>query len=597
MYRSIYFKIVSIFAVFMVTVMVVVTAVLINGVFGFYTNEFVAQLDAHFKEGAQLRSDLESALSDESYAALQKDVLTAYSTALGIDDYRHFYICDQNGTRLESSTADAGYLQKTPNLLRAMNGEIGVEQTWGSLHTDYAVPLSNGSRSCIIYIYDTQEEMEALAWQIFTIILQALLIGLIIAVILSFVLSKAITAPIQNITRGANRIAKGEFSQKLVSYSNDEIGVLTDTFNDMSSVLKNTLDEVSGEREKLETVFSYLQDAVLAFTVDGRILNINKSAVALLGRSYNENLSFDRFLELLDIGYVSDYIENGEDNGGQFTLRDVVFDDKALDINIGRLRYIEDKQIREGTIAVIHDITARYELDKAQREFVANVSHELRTPLTSIKGATETLLMYPDMNADMRDNFLNMAVEECNRMLRIVMDLLTLSRLDNHKTKWKVARFDLKQTLIHICQVMQVESAAHRHSLRLTVPESLPEMVGDAERIEQVLINILSNAVKYTPDGGEIEVSAEHRDGFTAVSIQDNGIGIPAEDLPRLFERFYRVEKARTSEMGGTGLGLAIAKEIIAAHGGSINISSEVGKGTLVTITLPLDSKLKGEEN
>ncbi|MBR6709014.1 MAG: ATP-binding protein, partial [Clostridia bacterium] len=205
--------------------------------------------------------------------------------------------------------------------------------------------------------------------------------------------------------------------------------------------------------------------------------------------------------------------------------------------------------------------------------------------------------MYPDMNSEMRDNFLNMAVEECNRMLRIVMDLLTLSRLDNHKTKWKIAPFDLKQTLIHICQVMQVEATSHRHSLRLTVPERLPEMNGDAERIEQVLINILSNAVKYTPDGGEIEVTAEHKNGLTAVSIRDNGIGIPAEDIPRLFERFYRVEKARTSEMGGTGLGLAIAKEIIAAHGGSIQVSSEVGKGTLVTITLPLDSKLKGEEN
>jgi two-component system sensor histidine kinase VicK len=286
-----------------------------------------------------------------------------------------------------------------------------------------------------------------------------------------------------------------------------------------------------------------------------------------------------------------------------FVLRDIKFGQKALDINLGNFKYIEGKKTHDGCIVVMHDITNRYELEKARSEFVANVSHELRTPLTVIKGAIDTVMTYEDMDAETRDSFLSSALDESNRMLRIVRDLLILTRLDNKKTQWKISRYDMNKTLKHLCDVMADMAKDRGHELSLNINgDPLPEMSGDKERIEQVLINIMTNAIKYTPDNGKIEVDAYSEHKNVVIRVKDNGIGISKEDLPRLFERFYRADKSRTNdptvatETGGTGLGLAIAKEMVEAHGGKINLESERGKGTCVTIVLPIESKLESVE-
>ena len=273
---------------------------------------------------------------------------------------------------------------------------------------------------------------------------------------------------------------------------------------------------------------------------------------------------------------------------------DVMYNGRVLDINFGTIQYNEDNTVHDGYITVIHDITGRYELEKSRREFVANVSHEMRTPLTSIRGACDTMLQNPDMPDEMKTVFLNMALTECDRMTNIVSDLLTLSRLDNDKTRWKVSCYNLSDSLNHVTEVIRVDANAHKHKLSLVVMPDMPNIEADKERIEQVLINVLSNSVKYTPDGGSISVKAYALDKSTVeITVADNGIGIPKEDAKRIFERFYRVEKSRTSETGGTGLGLAIAKEIITAHGGTIDIESELGEGTCIIIRLPIKTSLK----
>jgi two-component system sensor histidine kinase VicK len=244
----------------------------------------------------------------------------------------------------------------------------------------------------------------------------------------------------------------------------------------------------------------------------------------------------------------------------------------------------------------MHDITERYELDKSRREFVANVSHELRTPLTGIKGAVETVLEYPTLDTSLRDQFLGMAVEECDRMTRIVSDLLTLSRFDNDGTVWKIETFESTAFLDRVYDVMRTDAKNRGHSFIKNYSQSLPPVTGDKEKLQQVLINVLSNAMKYTEPGGEISLEAHEDKNGIAVFVSDNGIGIPKEDIPRLFERFYCVEKARSSESGGTGLGLAIAKEIMNAHGGEIEIESELGEGTKVRILLPYEPLLGNEE-
>ena len=228
-------------------------------------------------------------------------------------------------------------------------------------------------------------------------------------------------------------------------------------------------------------------------------------------------------------------------------------------------------------------------LRKKQSEFVANVSHELRTPLTSIKGACETIRDNPDMDDETRDFFLDMALNESDRMTRIVSDLLVLSRLDNKKTQWKVETFDLCQSVQRILYAMNSTILEHNHKVSFSQEDNaIPNLTADRERIEQVVINLISNAIKYTPDGGKISVVVTSSANTITLQVIDNGIGIPKEDLSHIFERFFRVEKSRTSETGGTGLGLAIAKELIEAHQGTISLDSEYGRGTTVTVTLPV---------
>ena len=602
MYNSLYFKIILILVIFMVTVMCVIGTVLINNVNSFYMDEFTEQMERSFAEGAPLTEELTGALSMEDFAREQLKILNTYRGVLGIDDYRNFYILDRDGVFLEGSDSELGStLQKTTNLIAAMRGEPNNTQPLGADFADYAIKLTDGDSESIIYVRDSMDEMQQFTWILFSIILQALMFGLIFAIILAFFLSKAITSPIQSLTRGAKLVAAGEFSHELDIHSNDEIGKLTDTFNYMKNALKNTLEEVSGEHRKLETVFTYLHDGVIAFTEDGKVMHINESIKTLLGDKYDENFDFSRFTELFGVDYNPhfnvEYVDRRKTpDGDGYNISDVMFDGKVLDVNFGDISYVADNTTRRGVLAVIHDETGRYELDKSRREFVANVSHEMRTPLTSIKGACETILSDPEMEPDMKDFFLHMAVDECDRMTRIVSDLLVLSRLDNKRTQWSIVSFDPHRALTHICEVMKVDADAHSHTLVYRNEGELPEITADKERIEQVLINIISNAIKYTPDGGRIDVAAKACGGELEICVKDTGIGIPKEDLPHLFERFYRVEKSRTSETGGTGLGLAIAKEIVEAHGGSIGIDSLQGEGSTVTIRLPLETKLKTVE-
>jgi len=222
-----------------------------------------------------------------------------------------------------------------------------------------------------------------------------------------------------------------------------------------------------------------------------------------------------------------------------------------------------------------------------RREFVANVSHELRTPITSIKSYTETLLDGAAEDPETTDRFLNVINSEADRMTRLVKDLLQLSRLDNEQMSWKIEKVSLKDIVKSIVNRMQLEAGRKNQKLESFVIGEIPDISADKDRIEQVMVNIINNALKYTPDNGQITVYVGKLINDVYVKVTDTGIGIPNESLDRVFERFYRVDKARSRDLGGTGLGLAIAKEIIEAHGGTINITSEAAKGTEVTVRLP----------
>lgn len=594
MYRGLYFKIILILVIFTLIVMSVVGAVLISSVLGYYNDQFAACMTQYFGEDAQLRQYLVAAMTDADgdFAAKQKSILASYASRLGIDDYRNYYILDADGNFLDGSdTAGGEALAETPNLVAAMNGQLGDANTAGSDYADYALPLTVGDASCIIYLRDTQDELHEINWMLFSIILQALFIGLLIAILLSFFLARAISMPLSRLTEGVQRVAKGDFKDKISVHSADEIGVLTENFNTMSRMLEENLDEINGEREKLETVLSCLKDAVITFGKDGRPLQINRAATDLFADAKREELTLDYIFSLLH--YESGGIDISLDDEGGGDVPAVRYKGRVYELYFGNIRYRDASSMREGVILVIHDVTQSYELDRSRREFVANASHELRTPLTTIKMVIEALAGDEGVTKnEMNKSFLDMAETESTRMELLIKNLLTLSQLDSKTMNFNVREFDLEESVAYLAKSLAVNASARGHKLTFDGAYDPVIIRGDKIRIEQILINITSNAIKYTPDGGRISLRLHDLGDRAEITITDNGVGIPEEDIPHLFERFYRVEKARSSDKGGTGLGLAIAKEFAVAHGGDIRVSSIVGKGTTFTVTLPKQGKL-----
>ena len=594
MYRGLYFKIILILVIFTLIVMSVVGAVLISSVLGYYNDQFAACMTQNFGEDAQLRQYLMAAMTDADgdFAAKQKSILASYASRLGIDDYRNYYILDADGNFLNGSdTAGGEALAETPNLVAAMNGQLGDANTAGSDYADYALPLTVGDASCIIYLRDTQDELHEINWMLFSIILQALFIGLLIAILLSFFLARAISMPLSRLTEGVQRVAKGNFKDKISVHSADEIGVLTENFNTMSRMLEENLDEINSEREKLETVLSCLKDAVITFGKDGRPLQINRAATDLFADAKREELTLDYIFSLLH--YESGGIDISLDDEGGGDVPAVRYKGRVYELYFGNIRYRDASSMREGVILVIHDVTQSYELDRSRREFVANASHELRTPLTTIKMVIEALAGDEGVTKnEMNKSFLDMAETESTRMELLIKNLLTLSQLDSKTMNFNVREFDLEESVAYLAKSLAVNASARGHKLTFDGAYDPVIIRGDKIRIEQILINITSNAIKYTPDGGRISLRLHDLGDRAEITITDNGVGIPEEDIPHLFERFYRVEKARSSDKGGTGLGLAIAKEFAVAHGGDIRVSSIVGKGTTFTVTLPKQGKL-----
>ncbi len=581
--RSLQMKLVLVFVLLIVSVMAIVGTFMLNRVSVYYFDDFTEQMNSVFN--AELFAMLKNEASAEDGAARLNTAVKAYSSAMKISGYRNYYILDgETGKTLFGSKE--GEVERTPAIIAALSGKIGQEKKLSSGYIDRACPIEvDGKVEYIVYIKDTKQDMQNLTSSMFSIILRSMTFALLIAVILSFLFAKTITTPIENITKGAKKLSMGELDTTLSVNSNDEIGTLTETFNDMANALNSTLAKVEDERNKLDTIFLYMADGVTAFSENGDLIHYNPSAVEMLGfdekkaKTYNEIFS-DSGIEFADL------LKNEEG----LSEYDLEVGEKALKISFA---LFGEEGGEHGVIAIIHDFTAQQKLEKSRREFVANVSHELRTPLTNVKSYTETLAESPDAPDEMKAQFFDVILNETDRMTRIVKDLLSLSKLDSAKMDWKNENFSLKKSVENAYRAMEMEARRRGQKLTMSMDASLSTFYGDRERIEQVFVNLLSNAVKYTPDNGKIEFSAEKTDNnFVKITVKDNGIGIPEKDIPRLFERFYRVDKARSREMGGTGLGLAIAKEIVEHYGGEIKLESEYQKGTCVSVFLPLDAEV-----
>ncbi len=582
MIKSLHTKLVFILILMILALMAVVGAFLISGVNHFYINEFRQQMDKVFND-KRFVSDLNQAAAAEDAPQQIASVLSGYAGRLGIEgEQRMFYVLDGTTGRYlngSSDTAEATY-EQTPNVLHALTGQIGQDYSDASAYIDVAVPVGSEQDKYVVQVRDNEHRKKSLTRQLVMIVIEALLIGALISVVLSFFLSRTITQPIKKLTERAKRLSEGDFSVPDETTSRDEIGILTQRFNHMAGILQATIDAVGQERDKLTTLFLHMSDGVIAHDWDGKLLHVNPAAVQMLmlrkdspntyRQVFGSMVPMDELRQLKPPGFCRYDIERGEHR------YDVL------------LAPFGEGGAEGGVMAVVHDTTEQQQLDDMRREFVANVSHELRTPLTNIKSYAETLSDAADLPPEMVSHFSGVIVSEADRMTRIVQDLLTLSRIDYGKMEWKPGPFDCCEAAQRICQAMQMQAKQYNLTLQLKYPSQMPKIIGDKERLEQVLVNIIGNAFKYTPSGGTVNVELHVDGAYIATVVSDNGIGIPAADLPRIFERFYRVDKARARESGGTGLGLSIAKEIVERHGGIIDVASKVDVGTVVTIKLPI---------
>ena len=577
MLKSLQMKLVLILMLLVIAVMAVVGIFLVNSVTAYNISNFKQQMADFFAlRGGEVEAGLRACDGDPQ---AMTQVMEAYTGGLGLDDHRNFYILDgRTGEFLASSQGrdETPFRELTPNMTAAMSGRTGQEITALSPYFDVALPLDGGAY--VLAVVDDKGELDELTWTMFTILLRSLMFGLAVAAMLSFILAKTITNPVETLTKTADRIAAGDFSQRPQAESADEIGALTHTFNEMANVLESTLAEVNGERNKLNTLFIYMAEGMVAFGKNGRILHMNPAAQRMLGLEFDPELTYAQVFPKIE---EADLAEDGK-----CIEIDYAANKRILKIFLTMFGGADGEN--GGIMAVMHDITEQTKLDSSRREFVANVSHELRTPLTNVKGYTETLLdAGDDIDPQSRRSFLQVIYNESDRMTHIVKDLLTLSQLDYGRMDLRLAELPVEMIVANIASAMMIEAKNQGLTLETSFQRPLPNILADQARMEQVIANVISNAVKYNRPGGRVEVSAFVEGDQVAVRVKDTGIGIPQEDIPRLFERFYRVDKARSRERGGTGLGLAIAKEIVEQHNGTIQVESQLDQGTAVTIRIP----------
>ncbi|MDX9918066.1 MAG: ATP-binding protein, partial [Gudongella sp.] len=409
----------------------------------------------------------------------------------------------------------------------------------------------------------------------------ATLLALLITIILGFLIASSITEPKRDVTKKAEEMSMGDFDQFVEVKSDDELGQLAGMFNQLTMKLKQTIGEMDLERSKLDTIFSYMAEGVIAVDRNGFLIHANPIGQKLMDleeKDFHQDTMFNmEYLDLDSIDYNDPSTLNGE----------IIHETIDGVYKVKYAPYRDERDSIAGIIMVFQDITQEHKLENMRKEFVANVSHELKTPITTIKSYTETL-MGEDIPSDVHERFLSVIDSECDRMARLVRDLLQLSNLDYKKTKWAKVRIDVNELIRDILLKLDVLLQEKSQETDCDLSNSSAFIMGDRDGIEQVLINVISNAIKYTEDNGKIQISTNISKGRVRIRVKDNGIGIPSYDLDRIFERFYRVEKGRSRNLGGTGLGLSIAKEIIEAHNGEIKLISKDGEGTTADIYFPL---------
>ncbi len=599
MFKSIRWKFIVVYFLLVFIAMVIVMAFIMRKFEDHHLNQTTRTMEARVRNLVSMSNNISK---NDDWNLVKEDIQTdvkrlpVYATEIIyiIDDSSIASIIASNSSNIKIVGQSAFNLSQIQAELIIDAKKHGEKQegyssmdngTSRAKHLAYPVLSDNGKVKGIIYITSDMTDMYNTLEESKTILIKATVLALFITVLIGFLIARSITEPINDVTKKAERMAKGDFDQVVEIKSDDEIGQLASMFNNLTLKLKNTLAEVNKEKSKLDTIITHMADGVIAVSLDGEIIHANPVALDML-RVKPEEIDTIQYDEIFDV-------KNNRITLGVITKEEkwrgneiIEIDSKVYNAEYAPL--IDEKSSIGGMIIVFQDITKQQKLENMRKEFVANVSHELKTPITTIKSYAETLMDGSVEDREISINFLAVIDSECDRMARIVRDLLQLSDLDYKQTKWNKKSVDINELLKNIYLKIIISAEEKNQNIQLDIEENIGVVLADKDGIEQVILNIITNAIKYTPNNGTIDIGAISDTEKVTITVKDNGIGIPEEDISRIFERFYRVDKARSRDMGGTGLGLSIAKQIIEAHNGEIQIESHHNVGTTVDIILPL---------
>ncbi|NMH72543.1 cell wall metabolism sensor histidine kinase WalK [Bacillus sp. RO2] len=598
-FRSIHLKFVLIY------VLLILIAMQIIGVY--FVSKLESQLTSNFNESLEERIHLlaysiEQEIKkqrDDTTPTIEEDIRTVLQDVT-MEDIEEIRITNNQSKVLGTSNPynQSSVGKRTTELLVKRALVVGQfsrktvidPQTQNRMRL-IAAPVKSNNQDIIgaIYLEASMEKVYAQMRQINSIFATGTTIALAVTAVLGVLLAQTITRPMSDMRKQALEMARGNFSRKVNIYGNDEIGQLALSFNNLTKKLQEAQATTEGERRKLSSVLSHMTDGVLATDRKGRIILINEPALGMLNVS-RETVLNKPIVEVLGIEetHSFDHLVSEQES-------------LILDFSTEKERYIlrasnsiiqKETGFINGLITVLHDITEQEKIDLERREFVANVSHELRTPLTTMRSYLEALADGAWQDDEIAPRFLDVTQTETERMIRLVNDLLQLSKMDSRDYNFYKNAVDFVEFFNKIIDRFEMSKSQKVDFVR-SMPNQEIFVSIDTDKITQVLDNIISNAMKYSPEGGTITftVDIEEAANQILVSINDQGVGIPKSDINKIFERFYRVDKARTRMLGGTGLGLAIAKEMIQAHDGDIWASSVEGKGTTIYFTLPISKE------
>lgn len=427
-------------------------------------------------------------------------------------------------------------------------------------------------------------EVKSASDELLRSLIASILIMLVPSFLIALIFSYRLTVPIKKMETFTERLRRGREPGTLLIETGDEMKTLADNINFLVAELRNQIRVATEEKEKLIAAFASMNEGVLLLDGQGKIENCNRAFIAMFEKQYGRVIGktlIEAFRNVSLQNAFERFKQSGEPLSEEIVIGEI--SPVILNVNFSRIHGQEEK-----TIAVFYDLTRLKRLEKMRVDFVANVTHEIKTPLTAILGFVETLQKGAIEEKETALRFLDIIHKHANRLNRLLEDLLTISNIELGEMKFFFESVALKGVVEHVLPLVSARAAEKKIALHRTVPEELPLIRADRDRLVQIILNVLDNAVKFTPEGGEVSIAASAQDGWVELRISDTGFGVPQNEIARMGERFYRVDKARSRELGGTGLGLSIVKHLMSAHGGRMEIQSRLGEGTKVSLFFPV---------